>query len=329
MSPDGDSTTNRSTTNNAAAGGQGDGGDDELELFPPSNDKLQNLVHPVLLAEGIHHQVTDGDLASLPVRFDRNSNKGRFKWFATLCLAGIGMFVEAYMIITTGQVKTIWYAQYPECWKPHAKQVCPNNIACCGLFPNTPFDNSTGTPVCVPQEPEFCTAEGTYPEDVLCDDGLTHSISYVEFAGIMVGMVTFGKIADWIGRVHAGILTSLFMLVGTGFMAFYSNPNSVSTIFLVFSITYFVFGWGVGGEYPLTAMSAAAYRAEQKLSEKDDDATKARQRILLEKSQAARRGETISIAFAMQGVGAVFGSSFLLFYLYFSGQVKTNWFVRV
>lgn len=43
--------------------------------------------------------------------------------------SGIGMFVEAYLIITTGQIKSIWHA---------AHMLCPQNIACCGLYPNTP-----------------------------------------------------------------------------------------------------------------------------------------------------------------------------------------------
>ena len=52
------------------------------------------------------------------------------------------------------------------------------------------------------------------------NENIIHSISYSEFAGIMIGMVIFGSLADIIGRNAAGILTSVFMLGGVTVMAF-------------------------------------------------------------------------------------------------------------
>ena len=104
------------------------------------------------------------------------------------------MFVEAYIIITTGQVKSIWHAAYPTCWQPTEEAKCPMNIECCGLFPDTPVDDATG----------FCgamigdsNATGSfefssmcdattyeYQDSFLCNQGILNAISYTEFAGV-------------------------------------------------------------------------------------------------------------------------------------------------
>jgi MFS family permease len=44
----------------------------------------------------------------------------------------------------------------------------------------------------------------------------------------------------------------------------------------------------------------------------------------MEKAKTARRGETISLVFAMQGVGAVVGSLLLLSLIFFSGQGRVD-----
>jgi MFS family permease len=279
-----------------------------------------NPVHSFLSAEGIHlDDASTVDAGDLPRRYDPNEVKARFTWFGALCLAGIGMFIEAYMIITTGQVKTVWIDQYPACWAPQTDQHCPSKIECCGLFPNTP-ELSNGT--CIPTHPSACTSDGEFPDSQLCPEALLNSISYSEFAGIMLGMITFGKVADVMGKVRAGILTSLLMVLGVTFMSFFASDDA-STLFLVFSIMYGLFGFGVGGEYPMTAMLAASHHAQSTQDALEDDEDQKRHRVMLNKAQTARRGETISLVFAMQGVGAVVGSAYLLFLIYFANQTRT------
>lgn len=68
------------------------------------------LLHSVYLAAGIHHEITEEVLEDLPRRYEAGSVKAHLTWFGALCLSGIGMFVEAYIIITTGQVKSVWHA---------------------------------------------------------------------------------------------------------------------------------------------------------------------------------------------------------------------------
>lgn len=279
------------------------------------------LVSSVLMADGLHRQVTKKDLKNLPARYERGNIKAQVRWFGAICVAGLGMFLTAYIIPTTGQVKTIWAHQYATCWFPHKPVHCPEQIACCGLFPNTPtFDNGT---CAIEPDPDVCTRAGTYPDSMLCPPAVVNSVSYVMFAGIMIGMLTFGKIGDWIGRVRAGVLTSLCMLTGLAVMTFVDSKND-STLFLVFAIFFGIFGLGVGGEYPLTALSAAEHHMQATEDALHDDEEAHYQRALLEVAKAVRRGETITLALAMQGVGGTVGSAYLLFLVYFSGQMRVD-----
>ena len=55
-----------------------------------------------------------------------------------------------------------------------------------------------------------------------------------------------------------------------------------------------------------------------------DDEDQHRYRVLLEVAKTARRGETISLVFAMQGLGAVFGSVVLLILIYIADQSRVD-----
>ena len=155
------------------------------------NSIFNRHVESVYLAEGLHTSLLNPeDLAELPRRFDAGSSKARLTWFGALCLTGIGMFVEAYIIITTGQIKTIWHAAYPTCFTPDEDMNCPNLIQCCGLFPNTPEDTcgQSWVPSFDPYENDnHCAEDGTYDENFLCNESIVGAISYAEFAGIMLG----------------------------------------------------------------------------------------------------------------------------------------------
>jgi len=284
----------------------------------------EGRVHSVLLAAGIHDHLKDEDMKDLPDRFDATSVKAKATWFGALCLSGIGIFINAWIVISTGQIKTIWHAQYPTCWAPDVPQQCPFQIDCCGLFPNTPVQVN-GT--CAPQTPEVCNADGTYPDQALCDEAVVNAVSYAQFAGIMLGMLTFGRIADVVGRTRAGILTACFMIIGVAVMTFAYSPES-EKLFIIFATFFGVFGFGVGGEYPLAAMAAASQHEDAAEDALHDDDERRRARALLDKAKTARRGENIALVFGMQGVGSVMGSVYLLFLVYFSGQLRVDWYVN-
>jgi hypothetical protein len=188
------------------------------------------LVQSVLLADGLIATDNEEELfEELPARYQKGDVKSTLTWFGALCLGGIGMFVEAYVIITTGQVKTVWHDNYPTCWDAQNDQTCPNLIQCCNLFPNTPQDLcSNGN---IPSS-SLCTGDDyDYPESLTCSTQQLGGVSYAEFAGIMFGMLSFGAIIDIIGRKKAGSLTSTLMILGVGGMTYIPTHRHYSWCF--------------------------------------------------------------------------------------------------
>jgi MFS family permease len=290
---------------------------EQHHVLPP-----QPKVQSVYTADGIHHPVAGDE--ELMGRFADGTMKTKITWFGVLAITGIGMFVEAYVIITTGQIKTVWHEQYPTCWVPDSDQACPENIECCGTFPNTPVDANGNCAVQSSGVVGVCDAMGEYESSYFCSENLRMAVSYAEFAGIMAGMIIFGFIADAIGRKAASCLTSVIMTAGIAGMTFFDSNNSNRSLFIAFSCFFAILGLGVGGEYPLTASGAAEHDAGDEEAAKLDDGERKRRRLQVESAKTARRGETISIVFAMQGVGAFVGSLFVLALIYFSGQSFTS-----
>lgn len=68
-------------------------------------------------------------------------------------------------------------------------------------------------------------------------------------------MLVLGFMADWIGRKWGSRLTMMVMLVGGILLS--SMGGSASTFLPVFLVGLFIFGFGVGGEYPMASSSAA------------------------------------------------------------------------
>lgn len=91
-----------------------------------------------------------------------------------------------------------------------------------------------------------------------------------------------------------------------------------------FSAFFGVFGLGVGGEYPLAASGAADHHSESIEEAKMEDKDRHKLRVMRDHERTARRGETIGCVFAMQGVGAVTGSLFLIVLIYFAGEGRVE-----
>lgn len=83
-----------------------------------------------------------------------------------------------------------------------------------------------------------------------CDPQTVVAVPYVEIAGIVVGMLLFGSLADQLGRLWGSRMTSSFMLIG-GIMCFVSFGNTWTSLFIMFNFSIFLFSLGVGGEYPV------------------------------------------------------------------------------
>jgi MFS family permease len=117
-----------------------------------------------------------------------------------------------------------------------------------------------------------------------CSKTLTQIPSYIQICGIILGMITIGYLGDRIGRKWGSVTTVSIMGIGAVLLtAQHASTEKNQTIFYI--IAQFVFGYGVGGEYPMAAGSAAE-RAETGGIQK-----------------ARFRGREVVLTFSMQGVG--------------------------
>ena len=74
-----------------------------------------------------------------------------------------------------------------------------------------------------------------------------------------------------------GVLAALLGVIGVIVMTFMDSTD-LNTQFLIYAIFFGVFGMGVGGEYPLTAMSASQHHSEtmEEAVMEDDERRKSR-----------------------------------------------------
>jgi len=125
-----------------------------------------------------------------------------------------------------------------------------------------------------------------------------NSITYVTIAGIMFSQLTLGFLADHLGRLWGSRLTVTLLFVG-GFLftVSYGANGSITGQMIMFVIVSFVFTLGVGGEYPMSATSAAE-RSEH---------------------EGLPRGRTVAFVFAHQGWGTLIYAMVLCFLLAVTG----------
>lgn len=79
-------------------------------------------------------------ILTLPSCSKDGTPHGWILWYINIILMGIGMFYENFMLMVTGEINTIWTVQYPKCWKTGVCALCPNHVACCGVFKINPFE---------------------------------------------------------------------------------------------------------------------------------------------------------------------------------------------
>ena len=170
---------------------------------------------------------------------------------------GLGLFGESYLLFSIGTLRPLWQALYPLCFSDDAYTSCPHPYL-------------------------------TY-----------NSLSYSVVLGVMLGMVIVGNLAGRIGRRNGSLLTASIMVGGALILVlaswllagnFDNNNNEESgrpdVLFMVMSAALFLFGIGVGGEYPLSASLA---------SERAMVAMKERRRLEKEEEeQNERRGKMIA-----------------------------------
>jgi PHS family inorganic phosphate transporter-like MFS transporter len=92
------------------------------------------------------------------------------------------------------------------------------------------------------------TLEQLYGQMTPREDGL---LTAAALGGAIAGQLTFGAVADRIGRRVTFIVTAALVAIGSLGSALSTGPN----IYFVLAIWRFIMGLGIGGEYPLAAAS--------------------------------------------------------------------------
>ncbi len=111
---------------------------------------------------------------------------------------------------------------------------------------------------------------------------------YTQVIGIILGMGLMGYVGDMIGRKWGSVTTACVMFVGGVLLTCLDGVNEKG-LAIMYIVAQFVFGFGVGGEYPMAAGSAAE-RAEAG-----------------GKAKASKRGREVLLTFSMQvGLNKVF-----------------------
>ncbi|KAI8690634.1 hypothetical protein LRP88_07901 [Fusarium phalaenopsidis] len=121
-----------------------------------------------------------------------------------------------------------------------------------------------------------------------CSHNWIASVTYLEIIGIMVGQAVVGVMGDWVGRRWGLIQDAAIMFIGL-LMLTASWGLTLQGWVICYAWSLFFYGFGVGGEYPITATSSLeGASTDGKLSTRED---------------RLHRGRRVTTAFLMQGWG--------------------------
>ncbi|KUI68014.1 hypothetical protein VM1G_02595 [Cytospora mali] len=133
-----------------------------------------------------------------------------------------------------------------------------------------------------------------------CDVNWVAAVTYLEVIGIMCGQIAVGFIGDWIGRRWGLIQDALIMVLGL-IMLTASWGTSLEGWVICYAWSLFIYSFGVGGEYPMTATSSMENSVGAgKLSTRED---------------RLHRGRKVTSAFLMQGWGQLANQVILIILL--------------
>jgi MFS family permease len=154
----------------------------------------------------------------------------------------------------------------------------------------------------------------------VCDEQWVHAVDYLSIVGIIVGQILVGIEGDWIGRRFGMVQNALIMTLGSVMLAAMWG-TSLNGWVICYGWSLFVYGLGVGGEYPMTStrsMEGATGRAAREADRR-------------------HRGRKVSLAFLMQGWGQFANQVVLILLLLIFhgsgdppyGTTSTQWVFRV
>ncbi|KAF4485671.1 inorganic phosphate permease [Fusarium agapanthi] len=125
-------------------------------------------------------------------------------------------------------------------------------------------------------------------EPTTCSHNWIASVTYLEIIGIMVGQAVVGVMGDWVGRRWGLIQDAAIMFIGL-LMLTASWGLTLQGWVICYAWSLFFYGFGVGGEYPITATSSLeGISSGGRISTRED---------------RLHRGRRVTTAFLMQGWG--------------------------
>ncbi|KAN0063761.1 hypothetical protein ACQY0O_003811 [Thecaphora frezii] len=121
----------------------------------------------------------------------------------------------------------------------------------------------------------------------VCKEQWIHAVDYLEIVGIIVGQILVGIEGDWIGRKFGMVQDALIMTLGS-IMLTAMWGTTLNGWVICYAWSLFVYGIGVGGEYPMTSTRAMEGTGSGRAATTGD---------------RMHRGRRVQLAFLMQGWG--------------------------
>ncbi|KAK9807016.1 hypothetical protein WJX72_010792 [[Myrmecia] bisecta] len=129
-----------------------------------------------------------------------------------------------------------------------------------------------------------------------CNETWTEATTYLQLIGILMGQLFFGVMGDWVGRRAAMLLDMSIILAGVILLTA-SNGPTINGWVICYAWAQWLFGFGIGGEYPMSATRATEESAEHR------------------RYQQRHRGRKVMLAYTMQGWGQFINLSVLILLL--------------
>jgi MFS family permease len=123
----------------------------------------------------------------------------------------------------------------------------------------------------------------------VCDERWIQAVDYLMIIGIIVGQIVVGIEGDWIGRRFGMVQNALVMTLGSIMLTAMWGTDFNGWV-ICYAWSLFIYGMGVGGEYPMTSTRAMEGTGQgPSLSAGIED--------------RMHRGRSVSLTFLMQGWG--------------------------
>ncbi|WFD22738.1 hypothetical protein MEQU1_001414 [Malassezia equina] len=197
-------------------------------------------------------------------------------YFSRYVINGLGMFVEGYTLFSVGNLKP--------------------------LFQNT--DHSVA-----PEKGDHSSAfYRCWKTNEICNKDWMRAIDYLEIVGIICGQILVGVEGDWVGRKFGMVQDALIMTLGSVMLTCMWGITMNGWV-ICYAWSLFIYGLGVGGEYPMTSTRSMEVQSSRYATSADD---------------RLHRGRNVLLAFLMQGWGQFFNQVILiLLVLIFNNTLKT------